>query len=160
VAVAKRKGMKIHAVLNADNIGYSAGIESFTWAAIEKGDGLREKASVVKKMVTTWFLRISRGDMAVEVVGREQNRELVRTVSAVLRSGNSSIHVKDVVSNDCGGGDEGPFWNEGYDAVYLTSAYRNPWRHSAHDTTANINLKQIEAISSGLCSAVMLLGNR
>lgn len=102
VAEAKRKGIKFHAVLNVDDIGYAAGLETFTWTAIERGNGLRERASIIKKMLTNSFLKIVKGDMAVEVVGREPNRGLVGTVAAALRRGNSAIHIKQVVSNDCG----------------------------------------------------------
>lgn len=102
VAQAKIRGMKIHAVLNVDAIGYARGIESFTWSAIQNGDDLREKIQITKKMLTNAYLKLTRGDIAVEVVGREPNRELVKTVAAALRNGYKILNIKEVVSNDCG----------------------------------------------------------
>ena len=51
-------------------------------------------------------------------------------------------------------------WYEGDDALYLTSSFRNFWKHSAHDTNTNINFKQAEAIPSGLQLAIMLFSKK
>jgi hypothetical protein len=50
-----------------------------------------------------------------------------------------------------------PFWNEGITAVYVHSAYENPYEHSRGDIVENIDFEQLKKVTTGIAGLAIEL---
>ncbi|MGA3085024.1 MAG: hypothetical protein ABSE95_09525 [Thermodesulfobacteriota bacterium] len=51
------------------------------------------------------------------------------------------------------------FWEKGYNAVFITSFYRNPYMHSADDTIDKLNPKFLVKAARALVGMMDILAN-
>ena len=104
------------------------------------------------------MLRFLYPDGIVVIAGRPPNKELVKTASALTQN-YSKLKVKAMVGKDCGWGDEGSFWDEGYDAIYVNSYYKNPYHHTREDRLDFIDFDFLtEATKAALATLMFISG--
>jgi hypothetical protein len=52
-----------------------------------------------------------------------------------------------------------PFWNEGIRAVYVHSAYENPYEHSRGDTIEKIDFDLLKSVTTGIAGLAVELSS-
>jgi len=150
---ARAQSRNIRAVVNIDILGYNRPAGLVLFGAVGAHHSLKYKVKAVWRGIRNYALGMFEEANSVKVVGREGNRHLVETVSKAMRR-IPDLNVKEIVGKECGCGDEGSFWSEGYDAVYVVSLYENPYQHSDEDTIQKIDIGMIETVSQAVREAV------
>lgn len=154
---AKIDGRRIKGVLNLDVIGYNDAGWPFAVGS-EKDQRLSRFLKRTAKSVRNVILRYYYPYGRVTIAGRTPNGSLVKTVADAMEA-YTRLNAKRIIGDDCGCGDEGPFWDEGYDAVYVNSYYLNPYRETCEDFVKYLDPDFIAEVTKGAVAAVAHLGN-
>ena len=156
---AREKGQNINSVINVDVLGYNKIIAPTFWQSLFGNNSFRNRAKIVLRAFQNCFSRASVGRDAILIAGRPANANLVKIAGDKMRQV-VGITVKERVGNECGCGDEGSFWNEGYNAIYINSLYENPYHHTAWDRIENIDFIFLEKATKGILATITYLANR
>ena len=98
--VVTRK-MDIHAVINLDVLGYNKPDRPFYLGAEKAHKTYKHKLKAVYRMSRNFCLGFIHGKDVLTVAGRPPNRELVKTISQMIRQ-YSSLKINDIVKDGCG----------------------------------------------------------
>ena len=155
VEQAQREKRRFTAVLNVDTVAFSdaSRAQYFRNGAIRKNVSIFRRIFEFAKHTMMGTLQPS-GRLVVG--GKPTNAGLARVVSAAARRFSSS-HTIEMIGKQCGCGDEGRFWEAGYDAVYVMSATTNPNNHRSTDNFATVDLKQLRGASKAVIAGLFVL---
>jgi acetylornithine deacetylase/succinyl-diaminopimelate desuccinylase-like protein len=148
---AREDRRALHAVVNIDQIGWT---DASRVLLIESEGAPSLRRKIRRGLSALAAARHPRGRFRVGA--RPPNRALALKVTEVARRF-SQADFSARVGDECGCGDEGSFWREGYDAVYVASAVENPNRHEKGDTSAHLDLGALTEATRGLVAVALSL---
>lgn len=155
VKMAREQGWQIRAAINVDIVGYNDPVGALSPMTTENA-GILSDVKYAAKRVKNLILRWIYPEGIVTIAGRPKNEVLVETLVA-QGSKYSGLGIKKVVDNECGCGDEGSFWEQGYDAVYVNSYYRNPYRESVADKLEHLDASFLKEVTRLVLSGIIQL---
>jgi hypothetical protein len=100
-------------------------------------------------------------DGFVDIVARPAYKSFVDDVVAAAVQ-YSHAQVDAVIADACGCGDEGPFWEHGYDAAFVIDDYpvTNPYYHTEQDTLETLDLAYHHKAVGAIAAALAVLADR
>ncbi|HSP79430.1 MAG TPA: M28 family peptidase [Myxococcaceae bacterium] len=141
----RAEGVKVHAMIAVESIGYFS----------DAPDSQQYPLAALK-------LRYPSTGNFIGVVGRGEERELVRTVHQAMRAA-SPLPVESLTAprglEGVDFSDHASFWDEGYPAVMVTDTalFRNPNYHTPGDTWDTLDYARMAQVVEGLQCALEAL---